>query len=184
MTCPAIHPEKDLQCERPAGNHPLHTAYVPTGHGPEPVDWPNTAYQPPSTPEQRSSVRKAKAQQIHAALTEHEISKLRPLARTEDVDTAQASAAQTKADIGPKLWEALLALDRPMSDAELLLRLRQVGAQITDRGPSKRRGDLRRLGLVYDTGQRVHNPLTHRDIVVWARTPAGQTLVQAESEHA
>lgn len=179
MTCPAIHPEKDLQCERPVGNHPLHTAYVPTGHGPEPVDWPNTAYQPPSTPEQRSSTRKRLRQAVHDGVSAHEAAKAlsepRVLIGAHDsaVQVAAAALALPRSGTNKRIVFDLVrqAGDHGVTFSELDAELGWTYSRI---GPRMR--DLEDLGLVAKSGQTRRSLQTTAQQEIYRVTPEGERV--------
>ena len=78
------------------------------------------------------------------------------------------------ADAGRRLVLAALADYGPMTDFDLAARLtRHLGRTVKQVSCGKRRGELRDMGLVVDTGRRGRSD-TDSPCIVWALTPAGE----------
>lgn len=104
-------------------------------------------------------------------------------ARNTDPDTARDAALSVNDAHKRRLYDHILALifeHGPLTDWQLAQKLTQrLGEPIIATSAGKRRGELRDMGLVYDTGFRGPTETGPKKAVRWGLTPAGEMEVAA-----
>lgn len=104
-------------------------------------------------------------------------------ARNTDPDTARDAALSVTDAHKRRLYDHILALifeHGPMTDYELAKRLTQrLGEPIIATSAGKRRGELRDMGLVFDTKFKGPTETGPRKGIRWGLTPAGEVEVAA-----
>ena len=104
-------------------------------------------------------------------------------ARNTDPDTARDAALSVSDAHKRRLYDHILALifeHGPMTDYELAKRLTQrLGEPIIATSAGKRRGELRDMGLVFDTKFKGPTETGPRKGIRWGLTPAGEVEVAA-----
>lgn len=104
-------------------------------------------------------------------------------ARNTDPDTARDAALSVTDAHKRRLYDHILALifeHGPMTDYELAKRLTQrLGEPIIATSAGKRRGELRDMGLVFDTKFKGPTETGPRKGIRWGLTPAGEAEVAA-----
>ena len=104
-------------------------------------------------------------------------------ARNTDPDTARDAALSVTDAHKRRLYDHILALifeHGPMTDYELAKRLTQrLGEPIIATSAGKRRGELRDMGLVFDTKFKGPTETGPKKGIRWGLTPAGEMEVAA-----
>ena len=104
-------------------------------------------------------------------------------ARNTDPDTARDAALSVNDAHKRRLYDHILALifeHGPLTDWQLAQKLTQrIGEPVIATSAGKRRGELRDMGLLYDTGFRGPTETGPKKAVRWGLTPAGEVEVAA-----
>jgi hypothetical protein len=107
-----------------------------------------------------------------------------PMARASDPDTAHQAAWAAHNTDHRAVYIAILAAVHehgPLTDYHLSLHVaRRTGIPILRTSVGKRRGELRDMGLMVDSGHRAKTD-TNSTAIRWANTPAGEHELLARS---